>query len=100
MDRALARCGGIVMAGYHFLFELADGWALGANDQQWIVLKRRNSRTQRGWKPLAYVATSTQTLRRVLLEKGVRLSPEADAQLEALPKSLQDFTQDWHAGRF
>ncbi len=37
------------------LFNLEPGWALGYDERQWMVLRRRNSRTQSGWKPVAFV---------------------------------------------
>jgi hypothetical protein len=73
------------------IFTLTDGWALGHDDNQWIVLKRRNIGTQSGWKPVAFVATKKRILRRVLLEKGITPTPEAMAELDALLEQFRDW---------
>lgn len=73
------------------LFPLAPGWALGADDLQWIVLQRRNSRTQSGWKPVAYIACEKWILLRVLHELGVQLTAESQAKLNDLPDRFRDW---------
>ncbi len=74
-----------------YLFDLADGWAVGSDDLQWIVLRRRNMRTQSGWKPVAFVATKKSVLLRVLLELGISPTPAAQAKLEAMPEGFQEW---------
>ena len=70
------------------LFELAPGWWLGRDHNQWILLRQRNLRTQRGWKPEAFVGSSRAVLQRVLLEKGITPVPEAERKMDALPFSF------------
>lgn len=79
--RSVSRPGGL-------LFVLADDWALGADRCQWIVLRRRNSRTQKGWKPVSFIASNKSTLRRVLREKGIKLDAAAECQLDALDETF------------
>ncbi len=71
-----------------FLFDLAPGWALGADDLQWIVLRRRNFRTQRGWKPVAYVATKKSYLLRVLADRDIEVNAFSQANLDCLPDTF------------
>ncbi len=81
-----------------FLFDLADGWALGADEKQWIILRRRNFRTQQGWKPIAFVATTKAVLRRVLNENGVPATPDAQGKLNQLPECFADWQSQFYNG--
>ena len=78
-----------------FLFDLAPGWALGYDNNQWIVLRRRNLRTQCGGKAVSFIGCEKTTLLRVLREKGVELNPEAQASLELFPERFLDW-RDQH----
>ena len=71
-----------------FLFDLAPGWALGYDKNQWIVLRSRNLRTQRGWKAVSFIGCEKTTLLRVLREKGVELNPEAQVNLDLFPDTF------------
>ena len=71
-----------------FLFDLAPGWALGYDKNQWIVLRSRNLRTQRGRKAVSFIGCEKTTLLRVLREKGVELYPEAQASLDLTPDTF------------
>ena len=71
-----------------FLFDLAPGWALGYDKNQWIVMSRRNLRTQCGWKAVSFIGCKKPTLLRVLREKGVELYPEAQASLDLMPEGF------------
>jgi hypothetical protein len=73
------------------LFDLASGWALGFDDNQWILLRRRNFRTQRGWKPVSFIATNKTILLRVLRESAVQPTPDAQIKLDALPVRFKDW---------
>ena len=78
-----------------FLFDLAPGWGLGYDKNQWIVLRSRNLRTQRDWKPVSFIGCEKTTLLRVLREKGVELNPEAQASLDLMPEGFLDW-RDQH----
>ncbi len=85
------------------LFDLdADGrWRLAFDRQQWVVQRRvgkpRSGRSgsaavrDTGWKGISFVGSEKRILRRVLLEAGVVLAPEAQARLNALPELFLDF---------
>ncbi len=83
------------------LFNLdAEGrWRLAYDRQQWVLHRRdgppraseapagRNS----GYRAVSFVGGTKTTLRRVLREAGVILTPEAQARLDALPEQFLDF---------
>ena len=71
-----------------FLFDLAPGWALGYDNNQWIVMSCRNLRTQCGWKAVSFIGLKKSTLLRVLREKGVEQYPEAQASLDLTPDTF------------
>ena len=81
------------------LFNFSNGWALGADHCQWIVLRRRNNRTQTGWKPVSFIASNKTTLRRVLREKGIRLDAKAERQLDALDETFLEWQRNAEAAR-
>ncbi len=87
------------------LFSLdAEGrWRLSYDSQQWVVQRRsgkaraagleaRPSRDS-GWEGGAsFIGSEKRILRRVLGEKGVVLTAEAQARLDALPEQFLEFT--------
>jgi len=73
------------------LFELAPGWALGADRNQWIVMRRRKRRDQHYWHPVSFIGSTKTTLLRVLREKGIQPTPEAKIALNALPERFLDW---------
>lgn len=75
------------------LIELCDGWALGYDPNQWVVLRRRNLRTQIGWKPVAYIGSAKRILHRVLRENDIIPSPEAAAYIDAMPVRFLDWLE-------
>ena len=77
------------------IFELSSGWAFGYDDLQWIVFRRRNFRTQQGWKALAFIASNKGILRRVLKEMAIQPNPEAVDYLDAMPNTFKEWLH-WH----
>ena len=83
------------------LFNLdADGrWRRAHDSNQWIVQRRKGSArpanrsgiAESGWRGVSFVGSTKTTLRRVLREAGVGLTPEAQARFEALPEQFLDF---------
>ncbi len=83
------------------LFNLdAEGrWRLAYDSQQWVVQRRRRAprRSERagisdsGWRGVSFIGSTKTTLRRVLGEKGVVLTPETVARLDALPEQFLNF---------
>ncbi len=85
------------------LFNLdAEGrWRLAYDRQQWVVQHRtkkaRVSHTEggsiadSGWRGVSYVGGKKATLRRLYRERGIVLTPEAQARFDALPEQFIDF---------
>ncbi len=85
------------------LFNLdAEGrWRLAHDRQQWVIQHRtkkaRVSHTEggsirdSGWRGVSFVGSTKATLARILGEKGVVLTAEAQARLDALPERFMDF---------
>ncbi len=83
------------------LFKLdTDGrWRLAYDRQQWIIQRRKGpprpanvvpGRTS-GWMAISFVGGKKATLERLYDEKGIFLTREAQARLDALPEQFQDF---------
>ncbi len=85
------------------LFNLdAEGrWRLAYDSQQWVVQRRVGKARRRcsdsaamrrtGWRGVSFIGGKKATLHRVLGEKGVVLTAEAQARLDALPERFTDF---------
>ncbi len=74
-------------------------WRLAYDRQQWVVQRRRRAprRSERagiadsGWRGVSFISSTKATLRRVLGEKRVVLTAEAQIRLDALPERFLDF---------
>ncbi len=85
------------------LFNLdAEGrWRLAYDRQQWVIQHRtkkaRVSHTEggsirdSGWRGVSFVGGKKATLERLYREKGIVLTAEAAARLDALPERFTDF---------
>ncbi len=85
------------------LFNLdAEGrWRLAHDRQQWVIQRRtkkaRVGRTEggsiadTGWRGVSFVGGKKATLDRLFREKGISLTPEANARIDALPEQFLDF---------
>ena len=85
------------------LFNLdAEGrWRLAYDRQQWVIQRRTGKPCRRGsdsaamrrtgWRGVSFIGGKKATLHRVLGEKGVVLTPEAVARLDALPDNFATF---------
>jgi hypothetical protein len=73
------------------LFDLASGWALGYDQRQWIVMRAKMRGEESYWNPIAFIASEKRILLRVLLEKDVQPTPEAQKNLDALPERFRDW---------
>ncbi len=63
------------------LTTLAPGWALGADNRQWILYQVSAARV---W-PIHFIATHKQIIERLIREEGIDLSPGGRAAIDALP---------------
>ena len=66
--------------------DLCDGWSLGADKNQWVLLRARKRRDQTYLNPEAFVATEKRILLRVLLEKGVQPTFDVEEAFKAMPE--------------
>ena len=85
------------------LFNLdAEGrWRLAYDAQQWVIQRRtQKPRVRRleghaiadsGWRGVSFVGGKKTTLARLFREKGISLTPEAQARFEALPEQFLNF---------
>ena len=73
------------------LFPLSDGLALGADDNQWMLLRGRKRHAETTWQPVAYIASTKTNLLLCMAEKGIRLTADAQARLDDVPESFLDF---------
>ncbi len=64
------------------LISLAPGWALGADNRQWILYQVGADR--RVW-PIHFIATHKRIVERLIREEGIDLTPEGRAAIDALP---------------
>ena len=84
-----------------FNLDAKGRWRLAYDSQQWVIQHRtkkaRVSHTEggsirdSGWRGVSFVGGKKATLARVLGEKGVILTAEAQARLDALPERFIDF---------
>ncbi len=87
------------------LFNLdAEGrWRLAYDRQQWVIQHRtKKARVRRleghaiadsGWRGVSFVGGKKATLGRIFREKGISLTPEAQARFDALPERFMDFVE-------
>ncbi len=85
------------------LFNLdADArWRLAYDANQWVLQQRRGkarashiegrSIARSGYEAVSFIGSTKRVLTRVLGEKGVVLTPEAQTRLDALPERFMDF---------
>ena len=83
------------------LFDLdAEGrWRLAYDRQQWIIQRRKGPPRpsgvvpgrDSGWMAVSFIGGKKATLARLFREKGIVLTPEAQARLDALPERFLDF---------
>ncbi len=82
-----------------FNLDAESRWRLAYDRQQWVLQRRRRAprRSERagiadsGWRGVSFIGSTRATLRRVLGEKRVVLTAEAQARLDALPERFIDF---------
>ncbi len=82
-----------------FILDAERRWRLAYDSQQWVVQRRRRAprRSERagisdsGWRGVSFIGSTKTTLTRVLGEKGVVLTPEAQARLDVLPEQFLNF---------
>ena len=56
---------------------LSEGWALGYDRNQWIVMQVKSDKSKPGqrWRAIAFVGSTRAVLMRILREKGAEVAP-------------------------
>jgi hypothetical protein len=72
------------------LFQLADGWALGADDNQWMLLRARKRHAETVWQPVSFIASTKTILLLCMAKNGIQVTADAQAQLDELPERFLD----------
>ena len=71
--------------------QLSDDWAIHFDDNQWMLCKARNLRSERKWHPQGYVGGQKATLERLTREKGASITSKAQAVLDSWPDRFLDW---------
>ncbi len=74
-------------------------WRLAYDRNQWIIQRRKGPARpcgvvpglDSGWMAVSFVGGKKATLARLFREKGIFLTPEAQARFDALPEQFLDF---------
>ncbi len=92
-----------------FNLDTEGRWRLAYDSNQWVLQKARLRKTPRpsqtsrsgrfevapdsvlDWRGVSFVGSEKRILRRLFREKGISLTAEAQARLEALPEQFMDF---------
>ena len=84
-----------------FTLDAEARWRLAYDRQQWVLQHRTGKPrvrrlegytiTDSGWRAVSFIGSEKRVLARVLGEKGVILTTEAQARLDALPETFRDF---------
>jgi hypothetical protein len=77
-----------------FRLDLAPGWGLGADSQQW-VLRAWKRPVGVAWHPVGYIGSTKTVLRLTLREMGVTPTSEGQAGLDALSKRFLDWRHEY-----
>jgi len=72
------------LPAHRFSIRLNERWALTHDHLQWMLCRRRNLKGGDKWIPASFVASNSAVLRRVIREKGIAVSEDARAALNAL----------------
>ena len=82
-----------------FVLDAEARWRLAYDSNQWIIQRRkgparsanRSGIAESGWRGVSFVGGKKATLARLFHEKGISLTPEAQARFDALPERFMDF---------
>ena len=82
-----------------FILDAEGRWRLAYDRQQWIIQRRKGPPRpsdvvpgrDSGWMAVSFVGGKKATLARLFGEKGITMTPEAQARFDALPEQFMDF---------
>ena len=72
---------------------LSEEWALGYDQNQWILLRSKSDKSKSGqsWRAIAFVGSTRAVLVRVLRELGAEVTPEALVAVDSLPETFWEW---------
>ncbi len=72
---------------------LSEGWALGYDRNQWIVMRSKSDRSKpgQGWRAIAFVGSTRAVLVRALREQGAEIAPDARVAVDSLPETFLEW---------
>ena len=73
------------------LFQIGNGWALGHDHSQWMLMRARYRHAERTWQPIAFIASTKSVLERCMRENGCKPTRRSRIQLDALPYSFKEW---------
>ena len=73
------------------LFALSDGWALGADNNQWMLLRGRKRHAETVLATCRLIASTKTDLLLSMAEKDIQITADAQAQLDELPERFLDW---------
>ena len=80
-----------------FHLDLAPGWALLADQQQWLLCRERYRQGTALWHPVGFIGSNKRVLARVMAREGLFNRPDLDravhAFLSASPQSFREWAQ-------
>ncbi len=82
-----------------FNLDTEGRWRLAYDRQQWVIQRRKGPPRlsnvvpgrDSGWMAVSFVGGKKATLHRLFREKGISLTPKAQARFDALPEQFMDF---------
>ena len=80
-----------------FLLDASGHHQLAYDRYQWIVQRRVKSRRREEgyeWRGISFVGLKRDTLISVLRDKGVELTPSAEAKIRSFPKLFEVWLRD------
>lgn len=77
-----------------FVLDEEGGWALGFDANQWMILRAKKFKSGNvKWQAMHFIGSHKRVLRRILRERGITPTPEANARLNSFP----DRFLEWYA---
>lgn len=84
-----------------FTLDEAEEWALGTDNIQWMILKKRKVRNGNPWRPVCFISSFKRVLMLSLRERGVKITPEAKYILGRFAETFKEWRgdKDWIGDR-
>ncbi|MFB9354251.1 hypothetical protein [Sneathiella chinensis] len=79
-----------------FFIPLANGWALKADELQWMICRLRKRHAQWVWHPVSYIGSTKTNLLLCMRRKAFTPTSEAKVQLDEMPERFKDWLSEFH----